>query len=60
MNYKIKRKRIKQINNLTIYFSEDMYDVFSPDDRCLEEFHNLENAEKFCKNTKDFIKRGKQ
>lgn len=59
-NSYIIKKKIKQINNLVIYYSEaeDMYEVWTPCGRVfLEDFHYLHNAENFCKETKDFIKR---
>ena len=67
----MKGKRIKQINNLTIY--QDMSktinyfgeikenpnygkcSVWTPDGRCWEDRLTLEQAEDFCRNTKDFL-----
>ena len=53
------KKKIKQINNLTIYWSYlyNKYQVWTPDGRCWEEFDELEDAEYFCKETKDFVKK---
>lgn len=69
----MKGKKIKQINNLTIYqdtikqvnyFGNIMdnpnfekYSVYTPDGRCLEDRMTLEQAEDLCKNTKDFLKK---
>ena len=51
-------KKIKQINNLTIYYNAVYgYRVFTPDNRCWEEFDTLQDAESFCIETKDFIKK---
>ena len=66
-------KRIKQINNLVItrdevaiidYFGKAVinpnygkYSVWTPDGRCWEDGLSLEQAEDFCKNTKDFLTR---
>lgn len=53
------KKKIKQINNLSIYYSYlySRYQVWTPDGRCWEEFDELEEAENYCRETKDFIKR---
>ena len=49
-------KKIKQINNLQIRYAEAyQYAVWSPDGRCLEDRLTLEEAEEYCKETKDFI-----
>lgn len=50
-------KRIKQINNLTIRYT-DMYHyaVWTPDKKCLDDRMTLSQAETFCKNTTDFLK----
>lgn len=56
-------KKIKQINNLTIYKitnSNYPYIIYTPDKRFLTEFKYLSNAEIFCKTTKDFIKNKKR
>ncbi len=53
-------RKIKQINNLTISFYEPYnYCVFSPDGKCLEDRMTLEQAEKYCRKTKDFLKNKK-
>lgn len=44
----MKGKRIKQINNLIIYYTDNV---------CLEDRLSLEDAIDFCKRTKDFIQR---
>ena len=47
---------IKQINNLKIYFTTWFkYCVITPDKIVLEDRMTLEQAEEFCRNTKDFI-----
>ena len=49
-------KRIKQINNLVIRYTEIyQYAVWSPYDVCLEDRMTLQQAEEFCRNTKDFV-----
>ena len=54
----MKGKRIKQINNLVIRYTEDFkYSVWTPDERCWEDRMTLEQAEKFCKDTTDFLRR---
>ena len=54
----MKGKKIKQINNLTIrYTDEFQYSVWTPDDRCWEDRLTLEQAEEFCRETKNFIKK---
>jgi hypothetical protein len=54
-------KRLKQINNLRIFLDESVavtqYKVATPDNRILEEFCFIEDAEGFCKETKDFTRR---
>lgn len=51
-------KKVKQINNLVIRYSEQYgYSVYTPDGRCWEDRLTLEQAEQFCKETKDFIGR---
>lgn len=56
-----KGNKIKQINNLEIRYKEmyhsHNYSVWVKDGRCLEDRMTLEQAEEFCKNTKDFLKR---
>lgn len=50
------KKYIKQINNLKIYFTPWFkYCVITPDKIVLEDRMTLEQAEEFCRNTKDFI-----
>lgn len=52
----MKGKKIKQVNNLVIHFTPMYkYAVWSPDGKCLEDRLTLEQAENFCKNTKDFV-----
>lgn len=52
-----KKQYIKQINNLKIYFTPWFkYCIETPGKIILEDRMTLEQAEKFCKNTKDFIK----
>lgn len=52
----MKGKRIKQINNLVIYFTPMYkYAVWSLDGRCLEDRLTLEQAEEFCRETTDFV-----
>ena len=51
-------KRIKQINNLVIRYTDMyQYSVWTPDGRCWEDRMTLEQAEEFCRNTKDFVRR---
>jgi len=53
----MKGKRIKQINNLIIRYTElYQYAVWTQDGRCLEDRMILGQAEEFCKNTTDFIR----
>lgn len=55
----VKGAKIKQINNLTIRYTEAcQYAVWSPDGRCLGDRLTLEQAIVFCNHTKDFLKRG--
>lgn len=50
-------KRIKQINNLTITYTDDFqYSIWTKDGRCLEDRMTFEQAEEYCRNTKDFVK----
>ena len=52
----MKGKRIKQINNLTIRYTEAyQYAAWTPDGRCLEDRMTLGQPEEFCRQTKDFI-----
>ena len=55
----MKGKRIKQINNLTIYYTKEFgYSVWTPDGRCWEDrFDFCKQAEEYCENTKDFLRR---
>ena len=54
----MKGKRIKQINNLIIYFTSlYKYAVWSPYGICLEDRLTLEQAEEFCRKTTDFVLR---
>ena len=51
-------KKIKQVNNLVIKHDELYnYSVWTPDGKCWEDRLTLEQAEEFCKQTKDFIKK---
>lgn len=53
-----KGKRIKQINNLIIYYTEmNQYAVWTQRNVCLEDRLTLSQAEEFCKKTKDFVNR---
>ena len=56
----MKGKKIKQINNLEIRYTELYnYSVWTMGKygKCLEDRMTLEQAEEFCKNTKDFLRR---
>lgn len=54
----MKGKRIKQINNLVIYYTEFyQYTVWTKDGVCLEDRLTLEQAIDFCKSTRDFVRR---
>ena len=57
----IKGKKIKQVNNLLIYYTS-IYNKFAVwhNNICYEEFNTLEQAEEFCKKTKDFLTRGNE
>lgn len=49
-------KKIKQINNLIItYYRPHDYMVCTFDGRILEDRMSLEEAEDFCRRTKDFL-----
>ncbi|MDP2692757.1 MAG: hypothetical protein Q8O88_03920 [bacterium] len=54
-------KKIKQINNLRIFLDESVavtqYKIATPANKILEEFCFVADAEKFCKETKDFIRK---
>ena len=51
-------KKIKQINNLIIRYSEMYgYSVYTPDGICWEDNLTLEQAEQYCRETKDFLRR---
>ena len=56
----MKGKRIKQINNLVIRYTE-LYQyavwVMGKYGKCLEDRMTLKQAEEFCRSTKDFLKR---
>ena len=55
---RIKEKRIKRINNWIIRYTEiDQYSVWGPDGKCYEDRLTLDEAEKFCKNNTDFLRR---
>lgn len=57
----MKGKRIKQINNLTIYYTEaHQYAVWTPDGRCWEDRLTLNQAESICSETTDFLTRKKE
>lgn len=50
-------KRIKQINNLRLTLGADgMYRVYSPDNRCLEEFATRVSAERWMHDVTGFRK----
>ena len=54
-------KKIKQINNLTIRFTEENgYAVWTPDGKCWEDRMTLAQAEEYCRGTTDFVKRRKK
>ena len=54
----MKRRKVKQVNNLTIRLTPDHgYAVWTPDGRCWEDRLTLEQAEEFCRKTLDFVKR---
>ena len=51
----MKGMKIKQINNLTIYYTKSyQFAVWTPEGKCLEDQMTLDQAIEFCKNTKDF------
>lgn len=51
-----KGRKVKQINNLTIRYTEEFqYAVWSPDGVNLEDRLTLDQAEDFCRKTKDFL-----
>lgn len=51
-------KKIKQINNLLIYYTEIyQYAVWTFDGKCLEDRLTLRQAEEFCKENKDYVRR---
>ena len=53
----MKGKKIKQINNLIIRYTEIyQYAVWTNDGRCLDDRLTLEQAEQYCRETKDFIR----
>jgi hypothetical protein len=54
----IKGKKMKQVNNLVIYYTS-LYKQFAVwyGNICLESFKKLEHAEEFCKTTNDFLAR---
>ena len=52
----MKGKKIKQINNLVIRYTEELqYSVWTPDGRCWEDRLTLAQAEEFCRCNKDFV-----
>ena len=56
----MKGKKIKQINNLEIRYTEIyQYAVWTKgrEATCLEDRMTLEQAEEFCRDTKDFLNR---
>ena len=56
----MKGKKIKQINNLVIYYTEMYhYAVWTPDGRCLDDRMTLEQAENYCKEVTDFTAKRK-
>ena len=50
---------MKQVNNLKISYSKlyKKWQVITPDKRVLEEFEKEEDAIKWAKETKDFVRR---
>lgn len=53
----MKGQRVKQINNLIIRYTEIyQYSVWTYEVKCLEDRLTLNQAETFCRETKDFIK----
>jgi hypothetical protein len=54
-----KGKRIRQINNLVIHYSQTYarYQVWTPVNKNLEEFEALDEAVAFCRKTKDYCMR---
>ncbi len=54
-------KKVKQINNLRIFLDESVavtqFKIGTPNNKVLEEFCFQKDAEKFCTDTKDFVKR---
>ena len=54
----MKGKKIKQINNWIIRYAElYQYSVWSPDGKCMEDRLTLEQAEEFCRENTDFVRR---
>ena len=52
----MKGQRIKQINNLVIYYTvQHGYSVCTPDGRCWEDGLILEQAEDYCKSCTMFV-----
>ena len=52
----MKGKRVKQINNLIIRYTEAYgYAVWTPNGICLEDRLTLKQAEEFCRETTDFL-----
>ena len=52
------RKKVKQINNLVIRFEPFFgYSVWTPDGRCWEDRMTLKQAEEYCRETTDFVKK---
>ena len=52
------RKKVKQINNLIIRFEPFFgYSVWTPDGRCWEDRMTLKQAEEYCRETTDFVKK---
>lgn len=57
----MKGKRIKQINNWIIRFTEAyQYAVWTPDGKCMEDRLTLEQAEEFCRENTDFVRRSEK
>ncbi len=53
-----KQRKMRQINNLKISYSKlyEKYQVITPDKRVLEEFEKEEDAIKWAKGIKDFVR----